>query len=391
MRKSSGRCSEGEGSVKRAWALFLAICVCLCATCAARAEYSPGCLTEPPRTVREHIARNYADYALEDYCEIHGTPKGDYGFALLTKGKERLLVGYHEEKGRMVCWLKSHGAVMQGSEEAWFDAVPKGETRYTVDGTPYRTDGLSFSVTRLDDAGEMYLKSVTYHWEDGGFKLTGYWDLDAFYGDVDVANGVLHFSNQLEGWDFGKAYGTLQRDLRYVSYDALPKTIEEARKKLTQEPDIPQGGLLEARRVRFTGGQKYPVYTGPGETYVRSGNGKGQVSTNDWIQVFGRVGDYILIQYAISADQYRIGWIDASAMPKGESAGWLTFGQGMQTLKQDCTLTDDPLNSGAPLCELHAGDQVINLCNLGYDWVYVQVSRSNGLYCGFVPSRALNE
>ena len=382
---------RGEGSVKREWALFLVICVCLCAACAAQAEYSPGCLTEPPREVCDHIAGNYSDYALEDYCEIHDTPKGDYGFALLTKGKERLLVGYHEEKGRMVCWLKSHGAVMQGSEEAWFDAAPKGETRYTVDGTPYQTDGLSFSVTRLDDAGEMYLKSVTYHWEDGGFKLTGYWDLDAFYGGVDVANGVLHFSNQLEGWDFGKAYGTVQRDLRYVSYDALPKTIEEARKKLTQEPDIPQGGLLEARKVRFTGGQKYPVYTGPGENYVRSGNGKGQVSTNDWIQVFGRVGDYIMIQYDISADHYRIGWIEASAMAKGESAGWLTFGQGVQTLKQNCTLTDDPLNSGAPLCELQAGDQVINLCNLGYDWVYVQVSRSNGLYCGFVPCLALEE
>ena len=251
--------------MKRGWVFFLVVCVCLCAACAVQAEYSPGCLAEPPQEVRDHIARDYAAFVLEDYCEIHGTPKGDYGFALLTKGKERLLVGYHEEKGRMVCWLKSHGAVMQGSEEAWFDAAPKGETRYTVDGTPYQTDGLSFSVTRLDDAGEMYLKSVTYHWEDGGFKLTGYWDLDAFYGGVDVANGVLHFSNQLEGWNFGNAYGTVQRDLRYVSYDALPKTIEEARKKLTQEPDIPQGGLLEARRVRFTGGQKYPVYTGPGE------------------------------------------------------------------------------------------------------------------------------
>lgn len=377
--------------MKRGWALFLVICACLCAACAAQAEYSPGCLTEPPREVRDDIARNYSAYALEDYCEIHGTPKGDYGFALLTKGSERLLVGYHEEAGRMICWLKSHGAVMQGSEEAWFDAVPKGETRYTKDGTPYLTDGLSFSVTRLDDVGEMYLKSVAYRWEDGGFKLIGYKDWDEFYGYVNVGEGVLHFSNWLEGWDFGKAYGTVQRDLRYVSYNALPKTIEEARKKLTQEPDIPQGGLLEARKVRFAGGQKYPVYTGPGEEYARSGNGKGQVSTNDWIQVFGQAGDYIMIQYSISADRYRIGWIDASSMPKGESAGWLTFGQGVQTLKKNCTLTDDPLNSGAALCDLQGGTQVIKLCNLGYDWVYVQVSENNELYCGFVPSLALEE
>lgn len=371
--------------------LLTAIMMLVCGTALAGlgTELQPGFTMLPPPEVKAHVERNFPLYTLEDYLELTGTPKGDYGFALLKAGDERVLLVYEKKDGEMRYWLKNAGAVPQGGKGGWFAYSPRGET---INGEEFKTDlsdGLSFQV--IVSEGESYDRYTAYHWEDGGFKLTGYRDWAGFYGNVAVDDGVLHFSNWLEDWDFGKVYGTVQRDLRYVSYDALPKTIEEARKKLTQEPDIPQGGLLEARRVRFTGGQKYPVYTGPGEKYVRSGNGKGQVSTNDWIQVFGRVDDYIMIQYAISADHYRIGWIEASAMAKGESAGWLTFGQGVQTLKQNCTLTDDPLNSGAPLCELQAGDQVINLCNLGYDWVYVQVSRSSGLYCGFVPSLALEE
>ena len=371
--------------------LLTAIMMLVCGTALAGLgkELQPGFTMPPPPEVKAHVERNFPLYTLEDYLELTGTPKGDYGFALLKAGDERVLLGYEKKDGEMRYWLKNAGAVPQGGKGGWFAYSPRGETIYGEEFKTDLSDGLSFQV--IVSEGESYDRYTAYHWEDGGFKLTGYRDWAGFYGNVAVDDGVLHFSNWLEGWDFGKVYGTVQRDLRYVSYDALPKTIEEARKKLTQELDIPEGGLLEARRVRFTGGRKYPVYSGPGEKYVRSGNGKGQVSTNDWIQVFGRVGDYIMIQYDISADHYRIGWIEASAMPKGESAGWLTFGQGVQTLKQDCTLTDDPLNSGAPLCELQAGDQVINLCNLGYDWVYVQVSRSNGLYCGFVPSLALEE
>ena len=371
------------------WLTAAAFLMLLCSY--AWAEYSPGYLMQPPREVLEHLARSFPQYTLEDYCEIYDTPDGDYGFAMLTAGDERLLVGYEEKEGKMSYWLKNHGAVMQGSEEAWFESQEKGTTVYKEDNTITQADGLSFSVIQLDDVGESYNESVAYHWENGGFKLTGYKDWDEFYGEVAVDDGELHFKNWLEGWDFGKAYGFVQRDLRYVSFAALPKTVEEAREKLSSSPDIPRGGLLEARDVKFTGGRKYAVYTGPGDHYARSGNGKGQVSTNDWIQVFGRVDDYIMIQYDISAEQYRIGWIEASSLPEGESVGWMSFGNGVQTLNRDCVLTDDPLNSGKPLCELEEGTQVVNLCNLGYDWVYVQTTLKGKPCCGFVPADALKQ
>ena len=98
-----------------------------------------------------------------------------------------------------------------------------------------------------------------------------------------------------------------------------------------------------------------------------------------------------MIQYDISAEQYRIGWIEASSLPKGKNVGWMSFGNGVQTLSRDCMLTDDPLNSGKPLCELTEGMQVVNLCNLGYDWVYVQTTLNGKPCCGFVPSDALKQ
>ncbi|MBQ7887434.1 MAG: hypothetical protein IJ313_11150 [Clostridia bacterium] len=214
--------------MKRWIAAICILCALLCGAACAE-EYSPGYLMQPPREVLDHIARSFPSYTLEDYCEVYDTPNGDYGFAMLTAGDERVLLGYEEKDGKMSYWLKNHGAVMQGEEEAWFDSRAKGTTVYDENHEIKQADGLSFSITQLDSAGETYNEYIAYHWEDGGFKLTGYKDWDGFYGEVAVDDGVLHFRNWLEGWDFGKVYGTVQRDLRYVNFANLPKSIEEAR------------------------------------------------------------------------------------------------------------------------------------------------------------------
>jgi len=239
----------------------------------ALAEYSPGYLMTPPREVIDHIERSFSQYTLEDYCEVYDTPDGDYGFAMLTAGDERLLVGYEEKAGKMSYWLKSHGAVMQGREEAWFESRARGTTVYGENHEIKQADGLSFSITQLDSAGETYNKYIAYHWEGGGFKLTGYKDWDGFYGEVAVDDGVLHFKNWLEGWDFGRVYGVVQRDLRYVNFANLPKNIEDARNSITSAPQMIVGNF-HPQVIKFTGGRKYAVYTGPGEEYARSGNGK---------------------------------------------------------------------------------------------------------------------
>lgn len=92
----------------------------------------------------------------------------------------------------------------------------------------------------------------------------------------------------------------------------------------TIAPSIPPGELT-AQNIRFRSDQKYDVYSGPGKDYLRASNGKATVSTNDWIQVFGREDGWILIQYAIDKDHMRFGWISEKALPEFAAVKKLVF------------------------------------------------------------------
>lgn len=146
-------------------------------------------------------------------------------------------------------------------------------------------------------------------------KSNGTWHLNhmscfdplMFY-DTSV-EGALRLYNT--GWVEGKGtdvrvYGTYQTNLRYFDLATFPKTVKEAREKLTNPPKIPDG-TLSAKQIQFSSGKKYKVYQGPGEEYGQAGNGKAVVSTNDWIQVFGKENGWIMIQYDISSDRMRMG------------------------------------------------------------------------------------
>lgn len=160
-----------------------------------------------------------------------------------------------------------------------------------------------------------------------------------------------------------------------------------SREKLSFAPELPMRSDLTAEKVRFTGGRKYAVYTGPGKGYVRSGNGKGAVSTNDWIQVFGEENGWIMIQYDISSDHYRIGWIEAAALPKNAYVKRLDFEPEQAQVCAATDLTDDPLNSRTALKRLDGGTEAAWLATMG-EWAYVEVTDGARMR-GFVPLDAL--
>ena len=362
----------------------------LIASVCVAGTYSPYFATEPPREVREHVASRWPDYEFEDYCEVRGTSKGDYGFALVHRKNERILVGYHKADGEMKYWLKNAGAVPQGKEEAWFDVGTAGwidETDWigNFTGRQVYDDGLCFSVTQLDESGESYEKMVVYRWENGMFRLSSYHKTEG--SGIRVSDDKLDFIDWSNVVYRGAVQGAVQRDIRYVSFNALPTWIDDAKAKLTVAPNL-KDGAFTAQKVKFTGGQKYPVYTGPGEDYVRSGNGKGLVSTNGWIEVYGQKDGYILIQYSIDSSHYRFGWIDRNALPEGTSVPAMDFaGISADTLSeitQDTFLTDDPLFSQNKLCGLKAGQTVSWLAVLNNDWAYVLVNVNGKMMCGFV-------
>jgi len=197
-------------------------------------------------------------------------------------------------------------------------------------------------------------------------------------------DGALHLYNtdwvsppETDVW----VYGVYQTNLRYFDIGEFPRTAKEARAKLSNPPQIP-AGTLSAKKIQFSSGKKYKVYQGPGEEYGQAGKEKAVVSTNDWIQVFGIENDWMLIQYDITSDHMRIGWIPASALPKKASVDELNFSPVIATTTKETSLTDDPLNSQTSILTIPCGQQVEWLATMG-EWAYIE-SGGNQPVRGFI-------
>ena len=101
---------------------------------------------------------------------------------------------------------------------------------------------------------------------------------------------------------------------------------------------------------------------------------------------------YLLVQYAISRHQYRIGYIKADAVSNlsevAEIGRWANY--PAQVLRTSA-LTDDPLNSCGAVMTLKAGQQVTYLGQLGQEWAFVETTTAQGQRIrGFVELSDLN-
>ncbi len=366
------------------WMLLLTM---LCAGTALADRFRDTYMDEPPAEVLLHIQEHYAGYLMEDYIEISGTSKGDYGFALMSQDSSRVLLGYHDDGEGMKYWMRNEDAVPQGDGYVYFDRHRTGKSISQGNTDEEYGDQLGFDVIRIDREHEEYwMQTVSYHWRGGSFQLYTYMDREAGYEYAYVTDGGVSYYNFTEGRKVGRVAGTVQRSLRYVSFESLPRTHAQARKVLSTAPDIPSGELT-AQSIRFTGGRKYEVYQGPGEGYGRSGNGKAAVSTNDWIQVFGEEDGWIMIQYDISSDHMRIGWIRESALPSDAWVPALNFSSEAAYTTRSISVTDDPLYSEAAVLTLPQGAWVECLAIMG-EWAYIE-SSTGDLIRGFVPKNAL--
>lgn len=154
---------------------------------------------------------------------------------------------------------------------------------------------------------------------------------------------------------------------------------------VVQIPD----GTLSAEMLSFTGNQTYAVYSAPSKKSIRGADGRARVSTNGWIQVFGADGDWIMVQYSISDNQNRIGYISASALPEGVTVAELNLKRAVAVVNYDTAVTDDPLVSRSPLAKLAENTTVTCLGTMG-SWMYVEATDKDVLYRGFVPTDCLS-
>ncbi|MBQ8556404.1 MAG: hypothetical protein IJ438_11115 [Clostridia bacterium] len=345
-----------------------------------------------PTDILYHIEAFYADYKLEDYIEVPDTPEGDYAFALFKAEGYRHLSGFRKSGGTWENVLDTTSGVPQINLPAHLEQPAAGsvsnrlwdnEGKYDI-----HHDGLEFYILTTNE--ECSVDSIIFHWENGGFRMTGY-QKDTVYS-VDLLDGHLIFYGISGGYE-ASIQAWIETDIAKVNFDALPTRSYDVTADASEIPGISETEAecaLTAEVVEFPANKRYNVYNGPGKSYQRAGNGKAVVSTNGWIQVFGQYGDWLLIQYSIDDERFRIGWITADALPDGADVPTLEFVEDDTcTLSQSWVLTDDPLGSKTALCTLDMSVPVTRLAELGETWAYVRAEAEGKTWWGFVPSELL--
>ncbi len=341
-----------------------------------------------PPEVKEYFAAHSlgtAQILSTDYCTGHG--KADCFFVVIRTAKgANVLYCFKYQSGKG--WVHSfhnQGAVPQGSNavEAW---VVDGSMADPYTDKSYK--GPLLCIAQLDSHGEYYefFSAYQYSSSSGKWNIRRIYSRNGRFANMELNEGAIVYYKDLESCKVaGTVHGTYQRDLRYVSLSSgIPRSLSAARSGLTEAPVLPASAELQAQEINFTGGKKYNVYSAPDKASLRGGNGKALVSTNGWIQVFGREGNWILIQYSIDSGHYRFGYITADSLPKKASVGTLPFQAVPVTLAAATPVTDDPLYSQAVLTTASAGESVTWLATLG-QWAYIAGAR----YRGFVPVSAL--
>jgi hypothetical protein len=230
-----------------------------------------------------------------------------------------------------------------------------------------------------------------------------HWELTQLtYGDstvVHVAKNGLTFEVVASSGKLTKTTvsGVVETSMAQFSMSRFPKTVAKAREKLTNPPTVPNGAALgdvtgeyaieTSEYASLPAGKQYAVYSAPSEESYRAANGKALLSTNDWVQVLCEENGYLMVQYAISSKQYRIGYITADALKDKSNVNvrnrWANYDA---TVTNATALTDDPLNSCDAVMKLSQGTSVTYLGHLGSDWAYIETITSQGKTIrGFVP------
>ena len=249
--------------------------------------------------------------------------------------------------------------------------------------------------------GRFVIHSAYFTHEANGWQLT-----NLSFGDttqVEVTRSGMTFLTLSDNgkWVKTTVSGVVETAMAQFSMDRFPRTVAAAREHLTNPPTIPDspwswtypyGFPQPSQYAKLAAGKQYAVYSAPSDASFRAANGKALLSTNDWVQVFFEEDGYLLVQYAISRHQYRIGYIKADAVSNlsevAEIGSWANY--PAQVLRTSA-LTDDPLNSCGAVMTLTAGQQVTYLGQLGQEWAFVETTTAQGQRIrGFVELSDLN-
>ena len=191
--------------------------------------------------------------------------------------------------------------------------------------------------------------------------------------------------------------GTYLEELRYLEFESDPSAtaftaFDPAMMKhilkqhyadfLAGEPPvIPAGESPNALPQPCGAALKpgaYAVYSGPGKQYYREAGGKAAVSANDWVQVFGTDGGWVLIQYRVRDALLRFGYIQSSALQNPDAAPPLVLESVALGNTENEFVTSNPLGMGGRIRFPRRGVPMTRLGTLGGYWMYVELTLPNG-------------
>ena len=156
---------------------------------------------------------------------------------------------------------------------------------------------------------------------------------------------------------------------------------------------------------------KMPVYSGPGEHYLRGAKGRAMVTSDEEIDAYGFDGDWLMVVYLVDPQtkQTRVGYIHKDEFGRElnhaacheyghchthyDPINPLEFINTPVTLAQDVSLTDDPTGAQTPLTDLKAGETLTLLLDFPDEgdihWAYVEYAADTPVR-GFVPADTLS-
>lgn len=366
--------------MKKILAMLLALAIVLCAL-PVMADTVPAeirALFEVPAWEGYEIARSSsgggeaAFFLAEEGVIVGGNP---LGLVIVRKGNHNVLCVLQKRNGAWRITGRNHNAIPDGDDIPciYFDlqddiTLEFGSQPENIVTISLKYDGrtVRFGGMIIDVDGETWVEAtirgdgISYNdWEDMTFRGTK------------------------------TVYGVYDASFEAFNYRYFPKTPEAADALLTVAPVIPKNqgdpnALLSPVELNLRTGEKYDVFSAPGRGSYRPAKGKAVMSTNDWVQIFGEEGGWVLVQYDISSGQMRFGYVDASVLPRNAAVRQLQWAQIPYTVCRDTYLTDDPLNSCKTLMQLENGTQVTFLATMG-DWLYVETTLSGKTVRGFIP------
>lgn len=121
----------------------------------------------------------------------------------------------------------------------------------------------------------------------------------------------------------------------------------------------------------------WDVYSGPGEEYFREANGRAAVSANDWAQVFGREGEWALIQYRVRGAKLRFGYVNKKAIEDFDALPELHF-EAVSFSGENDFVTSDPLGECDGIELPGETWEMTRLATLGDVWFYVELTLPTG-------------